>query len=291
MEALRELFADPEIRRASIAVGYVLAVLLVRTLGVRWVFRTKLSSDTKLRWRAQIRNATVIAILLGFTLIWAEQLRTLALSVVAIAAAIAITTKEISACFLGSFVRASGRSFEIGDRVQIGDVRGDVVDIGPMTTAILEVGVPGSIHARTGRVVTIPNSKFLNTDVFNETKGHAFVLHVVRIPLAKDDDWSGAEARLERLGQAACEEYFEDAATSMNRIALERGVPAPRIEPSVYIDPVEPGRVDLLLRIPVLARERDEIGQRITRQFLAGRDVLEASSPASTSASSPADTR
>lgn len=280
MGELRELFSDPQVRRATVAVGYVLAVLLVRALGLRWVFRTKLSSDTKLRWRAQIRNATVIAVLLGLTLIWAEQLRTLALSVVAIAAAIAITTKEITACFLGSFVRASGRSFEIGDRVQIGEVRGDVVDIGPMTTALLEVGVPGSIHARTGRVVTLPNSVFLTQGVYNETLTHAFVLHVVRIPLAADADWASARERLERLGREACQEYFEQAATSMTKMAVERGVPAPKLEPSVYVDPVEPGRVDLLLRIPVAARERDEIGQSITRQFLAGRDALEASPPA-----------
>ena len=279
MGELRELFSDPQVRRATVAVGYVLAVLLVRALGLRWVFRTKLSNDTKLRWRAQIRNATVIALLLGLTLIWAEQLRTLALSIVAIAAAIAITTKEITACFLGSFVRASGRSFEIGDRVQIGEVRGDVVDIGPMTTALLEVGVPGSIHARTGRVVTLPNSVFLTAGVYNETLVHAFVLHVVRIPLAADVDWEAARVRLERLGREACREYFEQAATSMTKMAVERGVPAPKLEPSVYIDPVEPGRVDLLLRIPVKARERDEIGQSITRRFLAGRDALEASKP------------
>jgi len=282
MDMLRELFSDPQIRRIAVALGYVLAVILVRAIAVRGVFRTKLSAETKLRWRAQIRNATVIAILLGLTLIWAEQLRTLALSVVAIAAAIAITTKEISACFLGSFIRASGRAFEIGDRVQIGEVRGDVVDIGPMTTSLLEVGVPGSIHARTGRTVTIPNSVFLNTSVFNETRTHAFVLHVVRIPMKADEDWTAAEARLGRIGREACQEYFEQAATSMTRLAVERGVPAPKIEPSVYVEPVEPGRVDLLLRIPVPARERDGIGQAITRKFLVGADALEASPPAGT---------
>lgn len=276
MDAVQAWLADPKIARAAVSLGYVAAVFVLRAFMVRVVVRTRLSNENKLRWRAQIRNATIVLVLLGVTLIWAEQLRTFAISIVAIAAAIAVSTKEISACFLGSLVRASGKGFTIGDRVQIGDTRGDVIDIGPMTTSLLEVGVPELIHARTGRVVTLPNSVFLSTSVFNETMAHNFALHIVRVPLAADADWRAGEARLERLGRDACAEYFEDAANSMTRLARDRGVSPPKIEPSVYVDLVEPGRVDLLLRLPVPVRDRDRVGQALLRRFLAGDDTLAA---------------
>ncbi|MEM6994133.1 MAG: mechanosensitive ion channel domain-containing protein, partial [Myxococcota bacterium] len=257
---------------ATVAVGYVAAVLVARRLLTRMILQTRLSNASKLRWRAQLRNATVVAVLLGLTLIWAEQLRTFAISIVAIAAAIAVSTKEISACLLGSLIRTSGRGFEIGDRVQIGEVRGDVIDIGPMTTSLLEVGVPASIHARTGRVVTLPNSVYLSTGVFNETMAHNFSLHVVRIPLRSEDPWKAASERLERLGRAACADYFDEGSKSMTRLAAERGVTPPRLEPSVYIEVPEPGRVDLLLRVLAPARDRDAVGQHIMGRFLAGED-------------------
>jgi len=272
MDALREFFAEPTVLRVGIAAGYVAAVLVARFGLVRIILRTSLSNETKLRWRAQLRNAVIAAILLGVTLVWAEQLRTFAISIVAIAAAVAISTKEITACLLGSLLRASGRGFVIGDRVQIGDVRGDVIDIGPLTTSLLEVGVPASIHARTGRAVTLPNSVFLTTNVFNATMSN-FAMHVVRIPLRTDDDWEASAARLRRLGREASSQYFEDAAESMVRHARLRGVTPPTVEAKVHIDPVEPGRVDLLLRVLTPARERDAIGQSIIVRFLRGDDV------------------
>ena len=274
MEAIEKLLTDPTFRRVAVAIGYAVVVFVVRTLLNRMIFRSRLSAQSKLRWRAQVRNATVLAILLGVTLIWAEQLRTLALSVVAIAAAIAISTKEISACLLGSLVRASGRGFEIGDRVQIGEVRGDVIDIGPMTTALLEIGHGETIHGRTGRVVTLPNSVFLTQHIFNETLAHNYVLHVLRVPLDAEADWRSAEARLGRLGKEACADYYPEASESMTRAAMQRGVSPPRLEPNVYIEPVGPDRIDLLLRIPVPFRERDAIAQAVLRKFLAGEDVI-----------------
>lgn len=279
MDALRDFFAQPGVSRAAVGLGYVAAVLIVRSLLTRMIIRTRLSNESKLRWRAQVRNAMVIAVLLGLTLIWAEQLRTFAISIVAIAAAIAIATKEISACLLGSLLRTSGRGFEIGDRVQIGPICGDVIDVGPMTTSLLEVGVPASIHARTGRVVTLPNSVFLTTSVFNETMAHNYALHVVRVPLRDDADWRSASARLERLGRDACSAYFEDGSESMIRLARDRGVSPPKVEPSVYVELPEPGRVDLLLRVLVPARDRDAVGQSITARFLSGEDALSHPSP------------
>jgi len=274
MDALREFFAEPGILRLGVAAGYVVVVLVIRSLFVRIIVRTSLSNETKLRWRAQLRNAVVVAVLLGVTLIWAEQLRTFAFSIVAIAAAVAISTKEISSCLLGSLLRASGQGFVIGDRVQIGDVRGDVIDIGPLTTSLLEVGVPPSIHARTGRAVTIPNSVFLTTNVFNATMSNHYAVHVVRIPFLLGDDWEAAAARLERLGRDACAEYFTDAAESMIRQAEHRGVTPPKVDPSVHVEPTEPGRIDLLLRVLAPARERDAIGQSIIVRFLRGDDVV-----------------
>ncbi len=279
MESLRDLLSQPGVSRAAVALGFVVGVLVVRALLTRMILRTNLSNQSKLRWRAQLRNAMVAVVLLGLTLIWAEQLRTFAISIVAIAAAVAITTKEISACLLGSLLRASGKGFEIGDRVQIGEVRGDVIDVGPLTTSLLEIGVPPSIHARTGRVITLPNSIFLTTGVFNETMAHNYALHVVRVPLAAEDDWRSASARLERLGRDACSDYFADGSESMTRLARDRGVSPPKLDPSVYVEVPEPGRVDLLLRVLVPARDRDAVGQSVIQRFLAGEDAL-VTSPA-----------
>jgi len=50
----------------------------------------------------------------------------------------------------------------VGDRVQIGDTRGDVIDIGLLRTTLMETGNWVSRDLYNGRIVRIPNSTVLN---------------------------------------------------------------------------------------------------------------------------------
>src|SRR5690606_32112227 len=83
------------------------------------------------------------------------ELRTVAISIVAIAVAFVVATKELILCITGSILKMASRSFVIGDRIQVKDFRGDVIDQNLLATTILEVG-PGKLtHQRTGRMAVI----------------------------------------------------------------------------------------------------------------------------------------
>jgi len=247
----------------------VVAVLLLRSLAVRALARTRIDVAIQLRWRAQIRNATLLIIVLGVTVVWAQELRTVAISVVAVAAALVLATKELIMCLMGSMLRASGSSFHVGDRIEVTGIRGDVVDIGPLTTTVLEVGPGLSIHQRSGRRVTLPNSLFLIHGVINETTSNAFVLHVLRVPLDTEGDWREAEERLVTIAQTHCAQYVEDTRRALAQASLVGlGQQLTRCEPVVYLELPEPGRVELLLRFPAPARMRGRVAQQILREFL-----------------------
>mgnify|MGYP001215256827 CR=1 FL=1 len=63
---------------------------------------------------------------------------------VAIAVALVIATKELILCVSGALIKGGARSFNIGDRIQVKEFRGDVIDQNLLTTTILEVG-PGKV--------------------------------------------------------------------------------------------------------------------------------------------------
>ena len=266
--ALSELMRDPLVQGLVASGVCLLVVAISRSLSLRALARAKLSAETRAMWRAQVRNATVAAILLGLTVIWAEELRTVAISIVAIAAALVIGTKELIMCLLGGLLRASGHGFKIGDRIEVSGVRGDVADVGPLTTALLEVGPTSASSARTGRVVTLPNAVFLTEKVFNMTQSHAYVFHMLRVPLSAEDDWRAAEERLLRIGKEATAEYLDDARAEMSMVAKQRGLDTPRVEPQVFIEIPEPGRVELQFFFPAPARARGDLSQAILRRFL-----------------------
>ena len=268
---------DNVVVRDGIASLMIVAVMLVlRSAALQALRRAKLDVDDQLRWRAHVRNATVGIALLCVTVVWAQELRAVAISVAAIAAALVLATKEFIMCLMGSALRASGSSFRVGDRIEVAGVRGDVLDIGPLTTAVLEVGPGQSIHQRTGRKITLPNSLFLTNAVTNETMSDDFVLHVLRVPLAADADWRGARDKLAAIASERCAQYVDDTRRAL-ALASPTGVGGNLIstEPVVYLELPDPGRIELLLRFPTPARQRGRVEQQIVRRFLDDPTVTE----------------
>ncbi|MCX4241623.1 mechanosensitive ion channel domain-containing protein [Paraliomyxa miuraensis] len=247
----------------------VVVVLVLRSAVLRAIGRSKLDVDDQLRWRTQVRNIAIIVLGLGAVVVWAKELHTAAISVAAVAAALVLATKEFIMCLMGSTLRASGGGFRVGDRIEVAGVRGDVLDIGPLTTAVLEVGPGQSIHQRTGRKITLPNSVFLTHPVTNETMSDEFVLHVLRVPLTADADWRTARDKLASIATERCARYVDDARRALAK-ASPGGVKTHLIstEPAVYLEVPEPNRVELLLRFPAPARQRGRVAQQILRRFL-----------------------
>lgn len=63
------------------------------------------------------------------------------------------------------------RPYAVGDRVEIEDAKGDVVDVSFLVTTLWEVqGDLVTSHQPSGRVVTVPNSVVLESQVFNYTQ-------------------------------------------------------------------------------------------------------------------------
>ena len=102
--------------------GFLLAaIIILRTLTARFIRHKVKAPELKGRLLANTRNGFLLLILLGLAIIWGDQLRTLALSILAIAVAFVVATKELISCITGSLLKGGSGSFNIGDRIQIKD--------------------------------------------------------------------------------------------------------------------------------------------------------------------------
>ena len=244
----------------------VVAVLVLRTVAVRVIRRTGwLPPPAQLRWRVHVRWIALLLLLLGLVVVWATELRTLAISFVAFAVALVLATKELILCVLGSVVRASSGSFRVGDLVEIGGARGEVIDLRPLTTTLLEIG---PTHQRTGRTLVLPNSLFLTALVANETMADEFVLDTVTVPLLAGTDWREGRRALLEVANEVCEPYLARARHDMDATALRHGLMPLTIDPAVTIQLVDGDRCNLHLRVPTPARERASNQQKVIQGFL-----------------------
>lgn len=247
----------------------ILAVIILRTLITRYIRRNVSSMDLRRRWMVQSRNGLILLLLLGLLMIWAEELRTLALSIVAIAVAFVVATKELILCVTGSILKSGASSFTLGDRIQIKDFRGDVIDQNLLATTILEVG-PGKItHQRTGRMTVIPNALFVSEPVINESYTHDYILHVFTVPFKREDNWRRAQEALLKSANEYCRPHLKDVREHMERLSYERGLDMPSVEPRVTIQMPAAGEVHLVVRIPVKSDQRSYIEQSILSDVFA----------------------
>lgn len=259
-----------DLNQNLIATAVIVAgAIAARLLAGRIIRRETWSSvEDQRRWLVHARNVTLLLAFLGLVVVWAEQLRTAALSLVAFAVATVIAGKELIMGVSGSFTRAASGSFSVGDRIRIGDYRGDVIDHSLLTTTLLEIG-PG--HVRTGRTLVLPNSKLVTDVVANETKGHDYVLHSFVVPVAQAD-WQRARAALLEAAHALTDGYVEEARANMEESAKEHALSVPIVEPFVLAKPTSPGTVDLTVRVPVPSRDLWRIEHEIVEAWLTAMD-------------------
>ena len=252
--------------RNLVATGIMVIVVIGLRWGtVRYIRRQDWASpQIGRRWIVQIRNAAFILMAMGLVLIWASELRAAAISLVALGAAFVLATKELIMCVSGALVRTSSRSFTVGDRIEVGSIRGVVIDHTLLATTLLEVG---SAHARTGRTVTIPNSVFLNSAVINETSGHHYVLHAFTVTVGSDD-WQAAEGALLAAAIEYSAEYIEEAHEQMDKRARKHSLDLPSVDPVVLVGAGDPDEIILTVRVPTPVNLKGQMEQDILRTWL-----------------------
>lgn len=250
----------------------IVVVVILRTLMARFIRQKVASHELRRKWLVNSRNGFLLLMLLGLVLIWGAELRTLALSVVAIAVAFVVATKELILCVIGSIIKTGARSFVLGSRIQVKDFRGDVIDQSLLTTTILEVGPGKSVHQRTGRMVVIPNAIFVSEPVINESFTYEYGFHVFTVPFKLSDDWRGAQKALLETANRLCEPYIEVVRGHMSNVSMYRGLEVPSVDPRVTIQVPTAGELHLVVRVPVRPGEKSFIEQSILSDVFTNHD-------------------
>lgn len=248
---------------------FFFVLITVRFLLVKQVSHLKISHpETKRSIIVKINNIIIIILFLSFITIWSDEIKTMAISFVAIAVAIAISTKEFILCFIGGFYKWLSKPFSVGDRIEISSFRGEVVDYKFLSTTLIEIG-PGKEHSQyTGRALIIPNSIYLTNTIAKESHTESFALHSFTVPIANDENWMTSEMNLLLASKQACSEYFHSA---QNFFASEKHffVLGPvNIEPRVQISIVSPKQINLIVRLPCPSLQTNQVQQNIIRSYL-----------------------
>ena len=221
----------------------VIIVLLSRT--ARWLvgkfFRSTAPEATQTRfWTRQgISLISAVILILGLLSIWFSDPARLATALGLVSAGLAFALQQPVTAIAGYFVILRGATFNVGDRISMGGVRGDVLRLGFIQTTIMEMGQPPSVQGAdpamwvksrqfTGRIVTVSNSKVFSEPVFNYTREFPFIWEEMAIPI----NFTADRARMEEILIEAAHRFTDDP-TQMASEAKED------LERRFGVDPVD----------------------------------------------------
>ena len=183
---------------------------------VRLVQRTATHyiEDRSARYRAR-KAIGFIGYLLGALVLatmFSDRLGRLTVVFGVAGAGIAFALQEVIASIAGWAAVSLGGFYKVGDRVQLGGITGDVIDIGLLRTTLVEVGqwVNGDLY--NDRVVRLANSFIFKDPVVNYSGDFPFLWDEITVPISHESDLERARHILEDTAHEVCGEYEVESA-------------------------------------------------------------------------------
>lgn len=208
-----------------------------------------------------IGSAAILAIWLGF-----GSNFTVAMGI--LGAGIAFASQEVIGSFAGYLSIVTGNIFRIGDRVRIGNVIGDVLDISLLRTTVMEIGEWVQADQYTGRIVNIANRVVFSDPVFNYTQHWRYLWDEIMIPITYDSNWRRAAEIMLEDGQEYSSCFLTQARAELSD--MMRRYPALHdtpVEPMLYIVMTD-NWIEMTLRYVVEAVRRREVKGQLHHELL-----------------------
>jgi small-conductance mechanosensitive channel len=268
-------------------------ILTIAFIAIAWAFAWTLRQILKLFigtqsgtrfqfWAKQGVSLIVTAVLiLGVMSIWFDTPAQLASVLGLIGAGIAFALQRVITAVAGYFVILRGKTFNVGDRIQMGGVRGDVIGLTFMQTRIMEMGQSlrekgddrSWVYSRqfTGRIVTVTNDKVFDCPVYNYTHEFAYIWDEISFPIAFHQDFESAERIIVDSANKRAHNAKQLGKEEVKRLEDRFGIDAGDIEPRVYWRITEDW-LDLTVRFLGPDHGIRGIKDQITRDVIAGFD-------------------
>jgi len=277
---LSEIWANDLYRKLILSVLVLLTQVAIRRALLSYVINRIPDNSPHLYTVRRITayTITIITSLLLFG-IWVQRLGDLSVALGILAAGLAFALQEIIGSIAGWITIVSGKPFSIGDRIETGGIRGDVVDIGVLRTTLMEIGNWLGGDHNTGRIVTVSNAFLFKEPLYNYSVHLNFVWDEVRVPITYESDWKRA---IEIMSDAVREhpayrELLPKAEMQRRDVRRKMAVKMTPLEPRTYVKLTD-NWIELGLVYPVdtdLRRSfRSEISQRLLTEFGAEGIVI-----------------
>jgi len=234
LQSLGDRIGDVTSQRLIQSAAIVIVLVLVRLLAVRIVARW--TDDVRILYRAR-KIATYASVVLGLIIVgrvWFQGVGSLATFLGLLSAGIAIALKDPITSMAGWLFILWRRPFAVGDRIEIGDHAGDVVDVRLFQFTLLEIRNWVDADQSTGRLIHVPNGEVFTRPLANFVRGFRYIWHEIPVLLTFESDWRKAKSILGEILAEHAETLTPDAERRLQSASRKYMIFYATLTPIVY---------------------------------------------------------
>ena len=165
---------------AGIVIYYILSALASRIV----------ESKLHFTFRKMAIVISFAVVLIALLVVWIQQLSFLAISLGLVAAGISFSLQQPILSLVGWLVLAFERPFSVGDRIEIKDVAGDVIDYGFFFVKVMEIRQWTDADLYTGRILLVPTNWIPSNTIYNYSKDFGYIWDKLWIGLLYDANYT-----------------------------------------------------------------------------------------------------
>lgn len=165
----------------------MLIILILEKIGIKLI-KKKQDNKKEYNYTKKLKLLTKIILIIFIIIIWGKYIKNILTLISVVSAAFTIAIRDIIFNFFcGLYIKIT-KPFQVEDRIEVNNYKGDVININTMNFEILEVSNTDITGQSTGIIIHLPNSIIFNHPLKNYNKAFKYIWDeiVIKVPLDAD---------------------------------------------------------------------------------------------------------
>lgn len=212
----------------------VIVMIILRRITISLFLQRKEDVRARYYYTNAIRYIYSVILIIVIISIWFSEFRSLATFLGLVGAALTIALKDPIVNLAGWLFILARQPFKIGDRIQMDNQHGDVIDIRLFQFTINEIG--NWVHAdqSTGRIIHIPNGKVFSQSQANYSQGFPQIWHELNVTITFESDWKLTKKVLTDILNEHTSEMTNSERESLKEVSKKFMILYGKLTPIVY---------------------------------------------------------
>ena len=214
---------------------WIIIIYIIRFFILKTLNKSVQKNDHKYKIKKALNLLSSIFIIIVLLILFKDKIGQVGIVLGLASAGIAFALQEVIVSFFGWIYISFSGVVSTGDRVRIGNIKGDIIDIGVLSTTLMEVGdwVDGDLY--NGRILTIANSYIIKENIYNYSAEFPFLWDEISIPIRIGSDYKEAKIIFNQILDEVCRDYSKKSEKEWKQLTNKYLIEEAQVSPMVTL--------------------------------------------------------